>query len=125
MKKQRIYICGKVTGEPIEACINKFGQAQKILESQDFEAVNPLMIVLNGFQTTWTAAMKICIAELVKCDSVDVLEDWQKSDGAICEVVTAWMYGIPVCNHDNLARLSPDPKTIERYFEIVKKRIQG
>jgi nucleoside 2-deoxyribosyltransferase len=82
--KIRIYIAGKVTGTPIIETTHKFGAWQKAIEAMGFEAVNPLAVV-NNWQTPWNEAMKLCIAELVKCDAVFLLDDWIESRGAMYE----------------------------------------
>lgn len=67
MNKKKIYIAGKVTGEPLAECTMKFGEAQKHIEALGFMAVNPLEVV-NDFHTTWENAMKKCIKALMDCD---------------------------------------------------------
>ena len=42
---KKIYIAGKVSGEPIADCTLKFGTAQKEIETLGFEAVNPIAVV--------------------------------------------------------------------------------
>jgi len=84
MKKKKIYIAGKVTGEDMAKCTMKFGNAQKEIEALGFEAVNPLEVV-GSFQVTWEEAMKKCIKALIDCDAVYFLEDFRKSSGAMYE----------------------------------------
>ena len=82
--KKKIYIAGKVTGEPIAECTMKFGTAQKKWEAKGYEVVNPLEVV-GSFNVKWKPAMKLCIKALVDCDEVYFLKDWQMSPGAILE----------------------------------------
>ena len=81
---KKIYIAGKVTGEPIEVCSQKFAEAQQFYEKLGFEVVNPIKLV-NDFNTPWKEAMEICLAALIKCDAVVLLNDWEDSKGAKIE----------------------------------------
>lgn len=84
MKKKKIYIAGKVTGEDILECNAKFKKAQKEIEALGFEAVNPLEVV-GDWQTPWDKAMRMCVAKLTECDGIAMLPDWSTSKGAIIE----------------------------------------
>ncbi len=91
----KIYIAGKVSGEPIATCTMKFGSMQKKLETLGYQAVNPLEVV-GTWQVTWHQAMKSCIKALVDCDAVLALDDYDKSQGAKIELDIAEDLGIPV-----------------------------
>ena len=82
--KKKIYIAGKISGEDIAVCTMKFGKAQKEIESQGFEVLNPLEIV-GTWDTTWEDAMKKCIAALMTADAILLLPDWVDSRGARIE----------------------------------------
>jgi hypothetical protein len=97
MKKKKIYIAGKVTGEPIAECTIKFGTAQKQIEALGFEAINPLELV-GDFRTPWDAAMRICIKALMDCDAVVLLPDWANSKGAMFEHEIAQTLEMPIFN---------------------------
>ncbi len=83
-KRLKIYIAGKVSGEDMAACTMKFGQAQKEIEKQGFEALNPLEIV-GTWHVTWEAAMRKCITAMMDADAVLFLPCWTESKGAIIE----------------------------------------
>lgn len=92
---KKIYIAGKVTGEPIAECTMKFGAAQKELEAMGFEVVNPITLV-NDWKCTWDKAMRLCIAALMQCDTIFLLPDAYESKGAKLELDLAKMVGINV-----------------------------
>ena len=92
---KRIYIAGKVTGEPLRECTGKFGRAQKDLEELGFEAVNPLQVV-GTWEITWKNAMRKCIRALMECDAIYVLPCSQNSRGAGIELQLAASLGIPL-----------------------------
>lgn len=98
---KKIYIAGKVTGEPLAECTMKFGQAQKELEALGFEVVNPLAVV-GDFQSPWESAMKKCIKALVDCDGMVILPCWQDSKGAKIERQLAWDLNITIFNFNKL-----------------------
>jgi len=80
----KIYIAGKVTGEPIAECTMKFGTAQKEIEALGHEAINPLELV-NNWKAQWQDAMKICIKALLDADAILLLPDYRDSKGALLE----------------------------------------
>lgn len=92
--KKKIYIAGKVTGEPIAECTMKFGVAQKQLTDLGFEAVNPLEVV-GDFKAPWKEAMRKCIEALIYCDGVLLLPDCLDSRGAMIERGLAQSMDIP------------------------------
>ena len=95
--KKKIYIAGKVTGEPKHNCSVKFAKAAKEIEALGFEAVNPLEVV-GTWDITWEAAMRICIAKLMECDKVYMLPCCGKSNGARIEIRIASVIKIPLVN---------------------------
>jgi len=95
--KKKIYIAGKVTGEPKLSCALKFDVAAKEIEALGFEAVNPLEVV-GTWDITWEAAMRICIAKLMECDKVYMLPCCGKSNGARIEIRLASVIRIPLVN---------------------------
>ena len=93
--KKKIYIAGKVTGEPIAECTMKFGQAQVNIEKLGYEAVNPLAVV-GDWKCPWDLAMRKCIKALMDCDMIFMLEDYKSSKGAMVEYELATMLGMEI-----------------------------
>lgn len=87
MKKIRIYISGKITGDPNWR--EKFLKAEKkLLELHphliDAEIFNPARVELPEF-ATWDEIMKIDLMFLSDADYVYMLPDWSDSRGACIE----------------------------------------
>lgn len=98
---KKIYIAGKVTGLPIAEVTMKFGRAQKELEAQGYEVVNPLQVVSeqgDGWHTDWQTAMRLCIKALMDCDGIYLLEDFDQSKGARLEQRIARELEIEIIN---------------------------
>ena len=102
---KRIYIAGKISGEKEEDYALKFNKAQKSIEKHGYFAVNPVSLVQNHLliyypfskltsKEIWTIAMQVCIKELVDCDCILLLDDWQESKGAMIEQKLAQDLGI-------------------------------
>jgi hypothetical protein len=92
--KKKIYIAGKVTGEPQAECVLKFATAKQKIEALGFEAINPLEVV-GDWQTPWNKAMRMCISKLTECDAIVLISDWSSSKGAIFEYEIAKQLEIP------------------------------
>jgi hypothetical protein len=92
---KKIYIAGKVTGEPIAQCTMKFGAAQVAIEKLGHEAINPLAVV-NDWACPWDLAMRKCIAAMMQCDAILALDNHHRSPGARIELQIALHIGMPV-----------------------------
>ena len=77
----KIYISGKITGIPIQEAETKFQAAQDLLESLDFEVVNPLK---NGLKkdSSWKEHMVKDIDLILTCDVIYMIDGWTDSVGA-------------------------------------------
>ncbi len=105
MSKKKIYIAGKVTGLPITECTMNFGLAQITIEKLGHIAVNPLVVV-NDWKATWEAAMRKCIAALMECDMILMLDNYTASPGACLEFDLAKKLGITIIYENDYLRLS-------------------
>jgi len=89
---KRIYICGKVTGDPNYYI--KFLRENGRLFSHGFEPVNPAAFI--SANEPWEKAMKKALRMMLLCDGVSLLPDWKKSKGAKIEVSLARKLGMDV-----------------------------
>jgi hypothetical protein len=92
---KKIYICGKVTGDPNYQ--EKFIKEENRLYLLGYEPVNPAAIVSSN--TAWSDAMRIVIRDMLVCDGVSLLPDWKKSKGAKIEARLARELGMDVRNN--------------------------
>ncbi len=91
----RIYISGKITGLP-DLNFQKFKTAELVLAFKyGGKVYNPHEFAAEH-DKSWASYMKVCIGQLVVCNEVAVLDDWDRSRGAIVEVLIAKLLGIPV-----------------------------
>ena len=81
MKKETVYLAGKITGDP--SYFHKFYEAQKKLEAGGFIVVNPALLPSEGF--TYEAYIRMSSAMLDECAAACFLPDWIESDGATVE----------------------------------------
>jgi len=86
---KKVFISGKITGEPINECYRKFVLATMEIHRQfkDYSIlwhniINPLGLDGIHFGIDHDKAMKICRAELKTCTHIYMLKDWKKSKGA-------------------------------------------
>lgn len=108
MNKTKVaYISGPISGL-VNGNADNFMKAQKKLESEGYIVVNPHEIckdiydkwskitrpeekvaAQNYDKEMWVDFMKRCIAHLVTCDCVFVLENWETSKGSKVELFNA------------------------------------
>ncbi|HNQ31834.1 MAG TPA: DUF4406 domain-containing protein [Candidatus Woesebacteria bacterium] len=83
----KIFISGKITGEPVEACVNKFAEAELSMycRTEVDDVVNPLNLQGIHFGISHEEAMRLCISALDDCDAICMLPDWTKSRDASME----------------------------------------
>jgi len=97
MSKTKLYIAGKVTGLDRKQTLLKFERAELKLK-QYYRVVNPTRIVPPG--ASWELAMRQCIIEMLDCQVVYMLNDWEDSDGAKVERDIATICGIEIQYED-------------------------
>lgn len=76
----KIYIAGKITGDPNYK--EKFDIAAKSLEAQGHIVLNPAELPEGMLQADY---MRICLAMIDTADAIYLLKDWYSSSGASIE----------------------------------------
>lgn len=95
MKKEKIYIAGKVTGDPCYKMKFNAGVERLVeLGWEQEQIVNPAQLI-DG-DTPWLKAMWKCLRLMRKCGWVALLPDWKESTGAriehlVARVTMKWM----------------------------------
>jgi nucleoside 2-deoxyribosyltransferase len=91
MSKPRIYLAGPMSGLPLEN-YPAFNAEAARLRAIGYRVENPAE---NPVQRTWQAYMRQALTQMLKCDAVALLPDWQRSRGALIENGLAVSLGIP------------------------------
>lgn len=86
MKRKKIYISGGITGISEEVYKKRFQDAEDQLIKEGYDVVNPFKIPAIVDNPKWEDYMKQDLIEMMKCDEVFALENWQLSRGARVEV---------------------------------------
>ena len=87
----RIYISGPVSGMPAKR-LELFERAARQLEAAGYKVSVPTRMVDAG--TKYHKAMRLCFAELLRCQGVAMLPGWRRSKGASTEVRVAVLCGM-------------------------------
>lgn len=98
-KKERVYICGPISGRDIEERRRAFGEVKKLLEIMGFEVVLPIE---NGLpaDALHEAHMRRDFGLLLGCDYIYLLEGWMDSHGCVAEMHVAKSAGIKVLHNE-------------------------
>lgn len=81
MKRPKIYISGKITGDPNYK--EKFERIQKDLEAEGYTILNPAVLPQG---LTNAEYMKICFAMIDTADAVAFIEGFVDSPGSMLEL---------------------------------------
>lgn len=92
----RIYISGAITGTT--DYMERFAEAEKELTEQGYSVVNPAKVnsMLPADTTTYEDYMIMSFAMLSTCESIYMLNGWEKSKGANMEREKAIENGIKI-----------------------------
>jgi hypothetical protein len=84
----KIYIAGKITGEPIDRCKVKFSAIEEALRKIGLSPVNPFKL---GCKDSWsfTQCKPFNFKAIAHCQAIFMLEDFQDSPGALAELQEA------------------------------------
>ena len=81
----KIYIAGPMSGIK-DYNRPAFHAAAAKLRAKGHEVVSPAELITDANYTTWIAAMRVCVAEMMTCDMVMALPGWSTSKSACIEV---------------------------------------
>lgn len=90
----RIYIAGPMTGLP-ELNYPAFHARAAELRAQGHDVLNPAENPAPPCGT-WAGYMRMALAQLVTCDTIDLLPGWRESKGANVEAWLAGLLGLKV-----------------------------
>lgn len=80
----------------------KFKEMEELLNSMNLICINPRSLSIpegTATQDIQKVMMKKSVIELFQCDSMVLLEGWEKSGGSLIEYSLAKYFGMPVFNH--------------------------
>lgn len=102
MGYNRIYISGAITGT--DDFIERFYTAEKYLQAQGFDIVNPVYNMQVAPDATHEEYMHLCYAEIDICDAVCFLDGWRESRGARLEYKYAKSKGKTILHYQNIRK---------------------
>lgn len=95
IRKKKVYISGKITGDTLYKA--KFKTVAEHLNAEGYEVINPAETVLpNSKLATWEDYMLVSFAFLNKADEIYMLNDWKQSPGACAEYGFATAKGMKI-----------------------------
>lgn len=123
MKREKIYISGKISGLDFDEACRRFEEAEKHLQRLGYRTSNPTKMTLcvrlaqHGhyrlclwIQLLWMSAT---------CQCIYLLDGWHTSDGARAERAVARVMGITAL-YEQKRKPSPVSKTAEAFAELGK-----
>jgi hypothetical protein len=90
----KVYISGKISGLDKEVFEKWFNETEEYLINIGYEVINPLTITKGINPNDYPKLMGKCVEELLKCDSICLLDNWKDSKGAKAEKAIADIMGI-------------------------------
>ena len=96
--RKRMYISGKVSGLDSMVVWEKFATKEAQLMAEGVDVINPVRLVSESGigDCQWETIMRCLLPELLQCDELHLLPDWDDSTGAILEKDIAERVGIKV-----------------------------
>lgn len=91
------YIAGKISGLPKRDVAEKFDLAARELTSMGYHVVRPQAI--NDESKNWNDTVRSEIKQMLECDELHMLPDWQDSRGAQLERDIAVRLGMEIVYH--------------------------
>jgi len=93
-----MYIAGPMTGVK-NFNYDAFNAAAKDLRAQSFDVINPAEGFDGEQDLARTVYMRAAIENLLTCNTIVLLPDWQRSPGAIFEVGIASALGMSILRY--------------------------
>lgn len=82
----KIYISGQISGLEKSDYMKRFADAEKVLSERGYIVVNPAKVLARlPDGTTYEEYMKMALVMLDMCDSIYMLNNWRRSNGACLE----------------------------------------
>lgn len=110
----KIFISGPVSGTT--DYMERFGNAQKYLESLGHSVINPVLVTSNlPEDTTQKENLSLDLTMLCMCDAIYMLKGYGKSKGALAELATAKSIGCEIfyeARTGEVPSVAPFPKWI-------------
>ncbi|MFI5196905.1 MAG: DUF4406 domain-containing protein [Chitinophagales bacterium] len=91
------YIAGKITGLPKGHVKDKFNVIANQLTRMGYHVVKPVSVTDDS--QPWDDAVRSDIKNMLECDEVHLLHDWQESRGAQLERDIALRLGMRIVYH--------------------------
>ena len=85
----KIFIAGPMSGIK-DYNRPAFHAAAAKLRAKGHEVVSPSELITDANYTKWSAAMRICVAEMMTCDMVVALPGWSTSKSACIAIDLAY-----------------------------------
>ncbi len=105
---KRVYIAGPMSGLP-DFNYPAFNAAAERLRAAGFDVLNPAENPVPPCGT-WLAYMRMALAQLVTCDTVVLLNGWERSKGAKIERQLAHDLGLNIVMYRGLLNGMPTPE---------------
>lgn len=100
----KIYISGKISGCELKQAKRKFAAAEQELQRLGHDVANPCKIKPFWGLDYWACYMISDIIQLVQCDVVFFLNDWEYSKGARIEHKIARWLGLDIWKESTFRR---------------------
>lgn len=108
--KQKVYLSGQITNLPPDKYHENFEKAGEWMVMCDYEVVNPLHVVAceaedcnedarkpdGSYLHHWSCYMRYDIIQMLQCDAIAMLPNWENSKGAHLEKLIAIECGLEV-----------------------------
>ena len=115
---KKIYLAGPITGQPYAEELFNFAELEvKALFSDNIEIINPMRLP-HDHDKKWNSYMKECIAELVYCDYIYMLNGWEASRGARVEIELAKELEITIYHQPRQTLKERTAKLLDLYSSL-------